>query len=255
MSQFSKAVVRKPCKQIIKGLSNNNSGIPDYHKALKQHEEYVKALLKCNLEVTILDPDDRFPDSVFVEDTAVCTQKFALISKPGAPERENEPELILPTIREFYENIEFITEKGSLDGGDIMMVGKTYYIGISARTNLEGANQFINYLEKYDLKGIKVPLKTMLHLKTGLSYLENNNLLISGEFIENPLFEEFNKILVDENEQYAANSLWINDNVLVPKGFPETRKKIEDAGYRTIPVDTSEYRKVDGGLSCLSLRF
>jgi dimethylargininase len=95
----------------------------------------------------------------------------------------------------------------------------------------------------------------MLHLKTGVSYLENNNLLISGEFINNPQFDRFHKILVGKNEGYAANSLWMNGTVLVPEGFPETKKNIENAGYSTITLDVSEFQKLDGGLSCLSLRF
>lgn len=105
------------------------------------------------------------------------------------------------------------------------------------------------------MTGSKVCLRIMLHLKSGLSYLENNNMLVCGEFINNDLFKKFNTIAIDKNESYAANSLWINGRVLVPDGFPETREKIEKAGYETIALDVSEFRKVDGGLSCLSLRF
>jgi len=105
------------------------------------------------------------------------------------------------------------------------------------------------------MTGSKVPLNKMLHLKSGVSYLENNNLLVCGEFIENKVFESFNRIIVEKDESYAANSLWINEYVLVPEGFPKTREKIEKAGYKTITLDVSEFRKVDGGLSCLSLRF
>ena len=255
MTKFKHAIVRRPCPEIINGLSNNNLSKPDYKKALIQHDKYISALQSCNLDLTILSEDNRFPDSVFVEDTAVCTSKFALISKPGAPEREKEIDIITPALKEYFEKIEFITGRGTLDGGDIMMVNDTFYIGLSDRTNHEGADQFISILINYRMIGIKVPMFKMLHLKTGLSYLENNNLLISGEFVTNSAFNEFNKIEINENEAYAANSLWINDKVLVPEGFPETRKKIEKVGYETISVDTSEFRKIDGGLSCLSLRF
>ena len=255
MTKFKHAIVRRPCPEIINGLSNNNLSKPDYKKALIQHDNYISALQSCNLEVTILSADNRFPDSVFVEDTAVCTSKFALISKPGAPEREKEIDTITPALKKHFEKIEFITGRGTLDGGDIMMIDNTYYIGLSDRTNHEGADQFISILNNYGMNGITVPMFKMLHLKTGVSFLENNNLLISGEFIDNPIFNDFNKIEIDEKEAYASNSLWINDKVLVPAGFPETRKKIEKVGYETIVVDTSEFRKVDGGLSCLSLRF
>ena len=130
-----------------------------------------------------------------------------------------------------------------------------YFIGISSRTNSAGAEQLIKILNKYGMEGITIPLKSMLHLKSGVSYLENNNLLVAGEFANNKEFPNFNRILVKPDELYAANSLWINDKVIVPEGFPETRKKIEKAGYETIVLDVSEFRKVDGGLSCLSLRF
>lgn len=255
MKKYTKAIVRRPCPQIIYGLTNSKLGKPDYYTALKQHDQYIEALQRCGLEVIILNEDSNFPDSVFVEDTAVCTNKFALISKPGAEERSEETQLIEPVLQNFFDQLECINKNGTLDGGDIMQVNETFYIGISGRTNQEGANQFAQILEKYDMKGIKVALSEMLHLKTGLSYLENNCLLISGEFLHNPLFDNFNKIIVDQKELYAANSLWINEKILVPEGFNNTRKKIEQSGFETLIIDTSEFRKVDGGLSCLSLRF
>jgi dimethylargininase len=158
-------------------------------------------------------------------------------------------------LSEYYDSIEQILLPGTLEGGDIMMAGSHFYIGISSRTNPEGADQLIRILNKHNYTGSKVPLRKMLHLKSGISYLENNNLLVSGEFIKATEFDKFNKIIVDDDESYSANSLWINGKVLVPDGFPKTREKIEKAGYETIVLDVSEFRKVDGGLSCLSLRF
>ncbi len=136
-----------------------------------------------------------------------------------------------------------------------MMVGDHFYIGISARTNQEGAQQFIRALEKHGMSGEMVPLHTILHLKTGLSYIENNNLLISGEFLDNPTFSQFHHLKVAVGEEYGANCIWVNGKVLVPAGYPQTQKAIEALGYEVLVVDTSEYRKIDGGLSCLSLRF
>jgi len=227
MNKFTKAIVRRPCFNIIKGISNNNFGRPDYKLALKQHENYISALQSCQLEVHILNADNRFPDSVFVEDTAVCTSEFALITKPGAPERKSEIDIIEPSLKHFFKKTECISKSGTLDGGDVMQVNETFFIGLSGRTNQEGADQFIKILEKYSMKGIKVPLNKILHLKTGLSYLENNILLLSGEFKNNSLFNNFHKIIVDDDESYAANSLWINDKVLVPEGFPKTKKKLK----------------------------
>jgi dimethylargininase len=126
---------------------------------------------------------------------------------------------------------------------------------LSARTNDEGADQLIDILKKYGMTGEKVHLNKMLHLKTGISYLEKDIVLVSGELAEYPQFAKFRRIIVDPCESYAANSIWINGKVLVPEGFPETRQKIEKSGFETLALNTSEFRKVDGGLSCLSLRF
>lgn len=136
-----------------------------------------------------------------------------------------------------------------------MMVGDHFYVGRSARTNEEGIRQFIAILEKYGLSGSEVPLEKVLHLKTGVNYLENNNMLVSGEFIDKPDFAKYNKYIIPESESYAANCIWMNGTVLVPAGYPETEKLVRSMGYDVILVDTSEFRKIDGGLSCLSLRF
>jgi len=240
---------------MVNGLTNAILGKPDYLKAIEQHSRYVDILKECGLQVTVLDSDSKYPDSTFVEDVALCTSKCAVITNPGASSRNGEKQGIKPVLQEFYNAIEEITNPGTLDAGDVMMVDNHFYIGISERTNRYGAEQLIRILQKYDMTASKVPLKEMLHLKTGLSYLEQNTLLISGEFVRKPEFEKYSRIIVDENEQYAANSLWINGNVLVPSGFNETKNKIEKAGYKTIEIDVSEFRKLDGGLSCLSLRF
>ena len=136
-----------------------------------------------------------------------------------------------------------------------MMVGNHYYIGISERTNHKGADQLMRILDQYGMSGSKIPLHTMLHLKSGVSYLENNQLLVSGEFVDHPVLAGFEQMVVEPGESYAANSLWVNSRVLVPAGFPKTLEMIKQAGYDTRVVDVSEFRKLDGGLSCLSLRF
>ena len=253
--QFKNAIVKRPCPEMVNGITKASLGKPDPKNALKQHDLYIQALETCGLKVRVLEADNRFPDSTFIEDISVCTPHCAIITNPGAPARNGETAGIQYVLSGYYYNIEKITTPGTLDGGDIMMVGDHYYIGLSDRTNPEGADQFIKILEKYKMTGSKVKMKEMLHLKTGLSYLENNNLLIAGEFVNYPEFEKFNRIVIDPDEAYSANSLWINGTVFVPKGYPGTKKKIEALGYKIIEVDTSEFRKLDGGLSCLSLRF
>ena len=153
------------------------------------------------------------------------------------------------------DQIEYIKAPGTLEGGDVMMVGDHFYVGKSARTNEEGIRQLTEILAKYDMTCSEVKLEKVLHLKTGVNYLENNNMLVSGEFIEKPDFEKYDKVVIPEEEAYAANCIWVNDKVIVPEGYPVVLEAVKGMGYETLLVDTSEYRKLDGGLSCLSLRF
>lgn len=252
---FTKAIVRTPCRSIVNGLSSAGLGRPDYKQALLQHLDYIEALKECGLQVTVLPADELYPDSTFVEDVALLTPRCAVLTNPGAASRMGETRLILKTIREFYTKVEMIEAPGTVEAGDIMMVGDHYYIGLSERTNKDGAEQMIAILESYGLQGSMVELNKVLHLKTGLGYLENNNLLACGEFLRKPEFQKYHVLKVKANEAYAANSVWINGTVLTPKGFPKTRSLIESAGYKIREVDVSEFQKIDGGLSCLSLRF
>jgi len=255
VTEFRNAIVRKPCRSIINGLTSASLGKPDYKKALQQHAAYVEALKKTGLNVLVLEEDDLHPDSTFIEDVALCTTACAVITNPGAESRRNEIKGIREVLQGYYEKIEEIVSPGTLEAGDVMMTGSHFFIGISGRTNIEGANQLIRILEKYSMTGSTISLEKMLHLKSGASYLENNNLLVSGELTKCKDLERYKRIIIDPEESYSSNSLWINGTVLIPAGFPETRGKIEKEGYRTIILDVSEFRKVDGGLSCLSLRF
>lgn len=252
---FRNAIVRKPCKAITEGLSSSGLGKPDYYLALEQHSKYIELLKNLGLAVTILEADESFPDSTFIEDVALCTPVCAIVTNPGAPSRRGEIKGIRNILQQFYSKIYEIKFPGTVEAGDIMMCGSHYYIGISERTNHEGARQLIGILEENGMTGSEIKLREMLHLKSGTSYLENNNLLVAGELAENPDFKKFKRIIIPPEELYAANSLWINGTVIVPEGYTETRRKINEAGYKTVSLDVSEFRKVDGGLSCLSLRF
>jgi dimethylargininase len=252
---FTTAIVRKPCPEMVHGITSVSLGKPDLELALIQHAAYVDALQDCGLEVILLEPDNRFPDSTFVEDVALVTPEFAVITNPGASSRNGEKLEIKEALSPLFEHVESITEKGTLDAGDVMMAGSHFYIGLSGRTNHEGADQLIRILEKYQRTGEKVEFKEMLHLKSGVSFLEQETLLASEAIIDHEAFKKYRRIGVVPGEEYAANSLWINGNVLVPDGFPQTRDSIEKAGYTTLSLDVSEFRKLDGGLSCLSLRF
>ncbi len=252
---FTHAIVRKPCKNFQFGISTSNLGKPDYQKALQQHSKYVKALIKCNLFVLELNEDDRFPDSTFVEDTAIVDKEFAVITSLGAKSRQGEEIEISDKLKTFYNNIELIRKPGTLEGGDVMKVEEHYYIGLSNRTNNEGANQLKGILKRYGYSSTTVPLKKVLHLKTGISYLGDAILLVSGEFKNHPDFRKYNLIEVQESEVYATNSLRVNKYVLIPKGYVNLKKQLLNFSFRVIELEMSEFEKMDGGLSCLSLRF
>lgn len=232
-------------------------GKPDYELALKEHDAYIEALKQCDVDVTVLEADERYPDSCFVEDPALITRACAIITNPGAESRNGEKFEIVDAVRKFFpeDRIEYIQAPGTLEGGDVMMVGDHFYVGRSARTNEEGIRQLTEILAKYGMTCSEVPLEKVLHLKTGVNYLENNNMLVSGEFVTKPDFAQYNKVEIPEEEAYAANCIWVNDTVIVPEGYPAVLAAVQSLGYKTLLVDTSEYRKLDGGLSCLSLRF
>lgn len=254
---FKNVIVKTPCSKVTEGITTANLGKPDYQHALAQHQGYIDALKKCGVQVTLLSADEAYPDSCFVEDVAVVTEKCAIITNPGAPTRKGEIEAIGPVLKKFYDPavIEHISAPGTLEGGDVMRVDNCFYVGASARTNKEGIRQFAEILAKYGFDCREVPLEKVLHLKTGVNYLADNVMLVSGEFVDKPCFASFKKIVIPEEESYAANCIYVNGTVLVPAGFPKTKEAIEQAGFPVLLVDTSEFRKIDGGLSCLSLRF
>lgn len=255
---FQHAIVKIPCKAMINGITDHPElGTPDYEKALAQHAAYVEALKQCGVDVTVLPADEQYPDSCFVEDPAIVTKYCAVITNPGAPSRKGEIAAMAPVLEQFYpkDKIFHITDPGTLEGGDVMMCGDTFYVGQSARTNAEGIRQLGEILGQFGCKVVAVPLTEVLHLKTGVVYLENNNLLTAGEFCTKPAFASYHKVEIPADEAYAANCIWMNGTVIVPAGYPTVQAAVESLGYPVLVCDTSEFRKIDGGLSCLSLRF
>lgn len=252
---FENIIVKKPGKSYVNGLTTSDLGTPDYELLLQQHEAYIKGLKKCDVNIIELPLNEKFPDSTFVEDTAVLTKDFAIVCNPGIDSRNDEPKEIEPTLEKFYKTRDYIVSPGYVDGGDVLQIEKKFYIGLSDRTNQAGAEQFKEIVEKYGYEAVIVQIEEFFHLKTGVSYIGNNTVVVAGEFIEHPLFKDFEKVIVPEEEEYAANCIRVNDYVIVPEGFTKTIENIEKAGFKTIAVPMSEFQKHDGGLSCLSLRF
>lgn len=249
------AVTRKPGKNFLSGISSFQFGKPDYQKALKQHDAYVETLRsEFGLTVLVMEPLEDYPDACFVEDTAVVFPEAAVLTRPGAESRRGEVDTLRAVLSE-YRKIEEIEAPGTLDGGDVLMIDNHFYIGISDRTNPEGAESFGAIVEKYGKTWSAALVNRGLHLKSSVNYLGGQTIILSPDFENDDLFKAFDKIVVAENESYAANTLDINGRLLAPKGFPDTLKKLERLQKPVIELDVSEYRKMDGGLTCLSLRF
>lgn len=254
MPIYTQALVRKPGKNFSEGLTEAALGVPDFKMALQQHAQYVEALLQCGLKVTVLEADERYPDGCFVEDTAIITEKVAITTNPGAASRKGEEQAIKEVLSA-YKSILSIRSPGTLDGGDVLRIGDHFYIGVSKRTNQAGADQLSKILEIHGYTSSHVPVTNVLHLKTGITYIQNDTVVTIEEFKDHPAFAAFNKIVISEANSHAANCLPINDKLLIAKGHPDFRKQLSDWELEVVEMDMSEFGKMDGGLTCLSLLF
>jgi len=255
---FKNAFVRLPGENFADGLAHGDLGRPDLAKALRQHAAYCRALEDCGVRVTLLDPDLRHPDSTFVEDTAVLTEDFAVLTRPGADSRKGEVAAIRDTIARFFPLCHEITPPGTVDGGDICEAEDRFLIGISHRTNEEGARQLAKILAAGGFRSTNVDIrgmKSVLHLKSGIAYIGENHMVVMEEMAGHDLFGRYERIRVTPAESYAANCVRVNDRVLLAKGYPLLQEELAKRGFDPLVLDMSEFQKMDGGLSCLSLRF
>lgn len=232
----------------------SHEGEPDYAKALHQHSVYCNVLEKSGLELTILDSDPNHPDGCFVEDTAIITEMCAIITNPGEKTRQGEQNHIQEILSR-VRKIECIEPPATVEGGDVLRVGNHFYIGLSSRTNEDGARRLASLLSRYGFTSSPVHVQTALHLKTGVTYVGNKTIVCTDEFAGRKEFRNLSAIIVDSSERYAANCLAINGIVLIPKGSPRLKEKLQALGHKIKEVDMSEFKKMDGGLTCLSLLF
>jgi len=255
---FTRAIVRPPGATFADGLTTAGLGPPDLPLARAQHEAYVAALEACGLAVTRLPAEDRFPDSTFVEDTAVLARGLAVLCRPGAPSREGEVEAIRPALETFFPSPAAIEAPGTVDGGDVCEAGDHVFVGVSERTNEEGARQLAAHLATRGLASSLVDVRGvpgLLHLKSGIAWLGGRTLALSSPFADRPEFAGWDVLRVPDGEEYAANAVLVNGRVLVASGFPLFEAAVRALPLPTLPLEMSEFRKLDGGLSCLSLRF
>jgi len=255
---FTKAIVRVPGSNFDAGLTTVDFGRPLFELVLKQHRIYCEALVECGLTLTTLDPDLRFPDSTFVEDTAILAAHGAVLTRPGAESRAGEVDAIRPTVLKFFAEARTIKAPGTVDGGDICEAEDHFFIGLSHRTNEEGARQLASHLAAFGYTSSTIDVRTMntiLHLKSGISYIGDNTLVVMEEMTGHEVFKSFRLLHVSAEESYAANCVRVNDRVLVAAGFPHFTAELRKHGFDPLMLDMSEFQKMDGGLSCLSLRF
>ena len=253
---FTHAICRKPARSLINGLRAIDTGQPDYDVFVKDHEDYISALKKCGAKVYLLDALEQYPDSVFVEDAALCLPECAIIMRPGAPSRLGEAQEILPVISDIYSTVLRIEGPGFIEGGDILATEKEILVGKSARTDEAGIAELARLLEPWDylVRTVETPAD-ILHFKTDCSLIGYNAILSTKNLARSGCFEGYDVVTVEEGEEACANAIRFNNSLIMPRGFPATEEKLQKLGYDIIPVGNEQAAKLDGGMSCMSLRF
>ena len=258
-SRFSRAIARPPARNFADGLTSVDLGAPDVDLALQQHTAYCDALMRHGCEVILLPADEHFPDSTFVEDTAlILAGKGAILARPGAASRTGEVEAIATTLSSYFPALATITAPGTLDAGDVCEAGSHVFIGISQRTNAEGAAQLTGWLERFGYTASTVDIRAVhgiLHLKSGIAAIDARQLVLIDALADHAAFAGYDILRVPVGEEYGANCVRINDVVFVSAGQPALDAQLRALGYTLEVLDMSEYARMDGGLSCLSLRF
>lgn len=254
--EFSRAITRRPSASIVAGLRAEDLGTPDLAKMLAAHADYVAALKSTGAEVIELDPIGAHPDAVFVEDTTLCLPQGAILMRPGAPSRMGEVAAIAATIRSCYDDVREIKGPGHVEGGDILVTGREILVGRSDRTDAEGVAELAEITTEWGHSQREVLTPPgVLHFKTDCSLLDGETILSTNRLEASGCFDGYRVLPVAEGEEAAANAIRFNDLVIMAAGFPRTAEMLDKAGYEVVEISNSECAKLDGGMSCLSLRF
>lgn len=254
--QFSHVICRSPSQSICKGLRAKDCGDPNYNAFVQQHEQYVSALRNAGCSVTLLDSLEAYPDSVFIEDAALCLGGTAIVLRPGAPSRFGEAAALQPSLVPLFKHVVNLPGNGYVDGGDILVTNDDVFMGLSARTNQMGVDALTEIVVElgYTPRMINTP-ESILHFKTDCGLLDSQTIFATTALANTGCFDGYEVIQAPEGEEAAANLIRVNDCVLIAEGFPNTRRLLEERGYTVVPLPVSEAAKVDGGLSCMSLRY
>jgi dimethylargininase len=250
MNVSKRALVRPPCPDFVKALSGHPQASQiDFQLALKQHAAYCEALQTAGLAVEILEPLDTFPDSVFIEDNAVILNGRAVLCSMKETSRQGEASFLADALQSRLPVLR-LQAPVFIDGGDVLQTESTVFVGLSQRTHREAVEALQSLTPK---PVVPVHVKQGLHLKTSVSALGNDLLIIQPSQVDTEPLNGYEWIEVDEDEAYAANCLTVGNNVILPAGFPKLEQRIQEYGFSTLPVDMSEFQKADGGVTCLSL--
>ena len=252
--EFTTAIVREPGKSVVKGLKSNAAAVPTYEGVLAEHRAYVDALARADLSVDILPPLEDFPDSVFVEDPALTFSEGAILLRPGAPSRLAEREEVRGALARHFANVLELGVGEYADGGDVLVMPETVFIGLSARTNRIGAEALVRHLAHLGLKGhiVRTPAG-VLHLKSACALLSEDTIVATKALAT--IFEGYRVLETPAGEEAAANLLRVNKLVLVGDCYPRTAEVIAKEGLKVKLLPVQEVSKLDAGLSCMSLRW
>lgn len=226
----------------------------DIKRAVNQHTAYEELLSELGLRLVRLAAEPELPDAVFVEDPAVVVDEVAVISRMGAASRRPEAKSLAEALSR-YRRLAYLIEPATLDGGDVMRIGRTVYVGVSARTNREGIQQITTLLNPHGYEVKPVEVRGCLHLKSGCSYVGNDTVLVNRDWIDSRTLQAVELIDVPKTEPAAANALPVNDVVILPLSFPKTRALLEQRGFQVRSLDLSELQKAEAGVTCTSLIF
>lgn len=251
---FTHAIARTPSASFARGLTTVALGAPAPEAMLAQHAAYLRALEALELEVQCLPPIESYPDAHYVEDVAIVLPELAVITRPGAPERRGEEQAIVEALAK-HRPLVALEAPGTLDGGDVLVVGREVLIGLSSRTNAAGATQLARLLAARGYRCASVPVESGLHLKSSVTALAGRTLLATATLARQDPLRGFECVVVEAGDEYSANVLEVNGTILLAAGYPRTREKIARIGLPIVELEMSEARKLDGGLTCLSLRF
>ena len=251
---FTRAILRTPGPDFARGLTTATGPAPGYALLLRQHAAYARALAGLGLDLEVLDPLPGFPDAYFVEDAALVFPELAVQTRPGAPARRGEAQALAPVLAR-HRRVVALEAPATLDGGDVLQVERQVFVGLSERTNSAGAEQLLAVLAPSGYRVVPVPVAAGLHFKSSVTWVGERTLLATEAFRDRPELAGYRILTAPPGEEYACNTLLVNGTLMVPAGYPGTRERLEALGLPILELDTSEARRMDGGLTCMSLRF